>query len=158
VSHEHHYECRLNWTGASQGGTTNLKAYSRAHEISVAGKAVMKLSADPTFGGDSAIANPEDLLVAALVSCHFLSYAALCARKQIVLVLYEDDAIGKMEMSAGKIRFTDVLLRPRAVISSGDLELAKKLHANAHAECFIASSVNFPVRHEPVVVLRESAK
>jgi organic hydroperoxide reductase OsmC/OhrA len=158
VSHEHHYECRLTWTGASHGGTTSLKAYSRAHEIVVPGKPILQLTADPTFGGDAAITNPEDLLLAALSSCHFLSYAALCARKQIVLVSYEDEASGKMEMSAGKIRFTDVLLRPRAVISSGDLDLAKKLHANAHAECFIASSVNFPVRHEAVVLLRDSAK
>ena len=27
---------------------------------------------------------------------------------------------------------------------------ARALHADAHAKCFIANSVNFPIRHEPV--------
>ncbi len=151
MSHEHHFACRLNWTGAKNGGTISYDAYSREHEIALENKPILKGSAAVPFRGDASLYNPEDLLMAALSSCHFLSYAALCARKQIVLVSYEDEASGKMEMSAGKIRFTDVLLKPRCVIASGDLELAKKLHANAHAECFIASSVNFPVRHEATV-------
>ena len=148
MSHEHSFACRLAWTGS----TTDIASYSREHQISIERKPTLKMTAAPAFRGDPAIANPEDLLMAALSSCHFLSYASLCVRKGIVLVSYEDDAFGKMEMSAGKIRFVDVLLKPRCVIASGDLDVAKKLHDNAHAECFIASSVNFPVRHEAVCV------
>jgi organic hydroperoxide reductase OsmC/OhrA len=148
----------LNWTGAKNGGTTAYDTYSREYEITLDNKPILRGSAAVPFRGDGALYNPEDLLMAALSSCHFLSYAALCARKGIVLVSYEDDATGKMEMSAGKIRFTEVSLKPRAVIASGDLELAKKLHDKAHEECFIASSMNFPVHHEAVVILRDSAK
>jgi organic hydroperoxide reductase OsmC/OhrA len=151
VSHEHHFACRLNWTGAKNGGTVSYDAYSREYEITLENKPILKGSAAAPFRGDALLYNPEDLLMASLSACHFLSYAALCTRKKIVLVSYEDDAVGKMEMSAGKIRFTDVLLKPRAVIASGDLDLAKKLHDKAHEECFIASSVNFPVRHEATV-------
>jgi organic hydroperoxide reductase OsmC/OhrA len=49
-------------------------------------------------------------------------------------------------------RFTEVVLRPRvAVASAGMIEAATALHAEAHAKCFIANSVSFPVRHEPVI-------
>lgn len=158
MSHEHHFACKLEWTGADAGATTDYASYSRACKVTFADKPALDMSAAPAFRGDGARHNPEDLLMAALISCHFLSYAALCARKGIHLVGYEDDATGKMEMSAGKIRFVDVLLRPRATIASGDLDLAKKLHEQAHEGCFIASSVNFPVRHEAVVVRATSAK
>ncbi|MEO8874964.1 MAG: OsmC family protein [Polyangiaceae bacterium] len=158
MSHEHHFACRLQWTGAAHGGTTAYDAYSREYEITVKNKPILKGSAAVPFRGDASLHNPEDLLMASLSACHFLSYAAWCARKKIVLVSYGDDAVGKMEMSGGKIRFTEVVLRPHAVIASGDLELAKKLHEAAHEECFIANSVNFPVRHEAVVLLQDSAK
>jgi organic hydroperoxide reductase OsmC/OhrA len=154
MSHEHSFACRLVWTGS----TKTLESYSREHQISIEGKPTLTLSAALPFRGDGSLENPEDLLMAALSSCHFLSYAALCARKKIDLVSYEDDAFGKMEMSAGKIRFVDALLKPRCVIVGGDVELAKKLHDQAHAECFIASSVNFPVRHEALVSVAVSAK
>ena len=154
MSHEHHFACRLQWNGA----TTSYDSYSRQYEITLENKPILKGSAAVPFRGDESLYNPEDLLMASLSACHFLSYAALCARKKIVLVSYEDDAVGKMEMAGGKIRFTDVLLKPRCVISSGDLDLAKKLHDDAHAQCFIASSVNFPVRHEAMVSLADSAK
>ena len=158
MSHEHHFACRLAWTGSAKGPTTDYASYSREYEIHLENKPILRGSAAVPFRGDGLLYNPEDLLMAALSACHFLSYAAQCARKKIALVSYEDDAIGKMEMSGGKIRFTDVLLRPHAVIAAGNLELAKKLHDAAHEECFIASSVNFPVRHAAVVLALDSAK
>jgi hypothetical protein len=50
--------------------------------------------------------------------------------------------------------FTEVTLKPTVTIAEGsDPELAKKLHEKAHHLCFIASSVNFPVRTEPAIVV-----
>jgi organic hydroperoxide reductase OsmC/OhrA len=59
-----------------------------------------------------------------------------------------------MARKDGKIRFTEVVLRPRVVIAAGDPEQAKALHARASDACFVASSVNFPVCHEAVVEQR----
>ncbi len=60
-----------------------------------------------------------------------------------------------METSGGGGRFTEVVLRPRVVIAEESmLEQAVALHGPAGQDCFIASSVNFPVRHEPVVTVR----
>ena len=83
-SREHRFTCHLVWTGAERGGTADYEHYSREVRADVAGKPPLPLSAAPAFRGDPALHNPEDLLVAALSSCHFLSYAALCARSAVL--------------------------------------------------------------------------
>jgi len=149
---QHEFACRLVWTGAAQGGTTSYASYSRAYRIDIPGKASIEGSAARAFRGDDARQNPEDLLVASLSACHCLSYLALAARAGVVVVSYEDDAWGKLEPIDGKLRFSEVILRPRVSISaSSSLEKARGLHEAAHRECFIANSVNFPVKHEPTV-------
>ena len=152
-SHTHHYQATVIWSGATQGPTANYAAYSREYTVTVPGKPALKGSADAAFRGDSALHNPEDLLVIALSTCHLLSYLAQCARAGVRVVAYEDQAQGTMDLKDGHIRFTDVLLRPRVTIdATSNLETARHLHERAHEECFIANSVNFPVRREPVVV------
>jgi organic hydroperoxide reductase OsmC/OhrA len=34
---------------------------------------------------------------------------------------------------------------------------AAGIHSEAHAKCFIANSVNFPVSHEPVTTVADAA-
>ena len=94
----------------------------------------------------------EDLLVGALSACHLLWYLHLCADNGLVVTAYEDRAEGMMVTEPGAGRFTDVVLRPCVTIEAGgDTTLAIALHDRAHEECFIANSVNFPVRCEPSV-------
>jgi organic hydroperoxide reductase OsmC/OhrA len=157
-SHKHQFACHLVWTGAERGGTTSYERYSREVRVDVQGKQPLSLSAAAAFRGDAALHNPEDLLVAALSSCHFLSYAALCARSGIEVVGYEDDAVGTMDRVDGVTRFTEVVLRPRVTLAPGaDADKARALHERAHAICFIASSVDFDVRNEPTIVFAASA-
>jgi len=154
TSHQepHVFECHLVWTGAKEGGTTDYEAYSREYRVDFKGKASLTGSSAPVFKGDPAVHNPEDLLVAALSGCHFLSYAALCARSGVNVLAYEDDATGTMERVSRTMRFTEVVLRPKVTIAEGsDPEMAKALHERAHSVCFIANSVNFPVRNEPEI-------
>ena len=152
--HPHHFACRLLWTGANPEAPFEYDTYSRAYRIEIEGKPPIEGSSSPEFRGDTTRPNPEDLLVAALSACHFLSYIALCARRGIHVVAYSDSASGRMEEVYGVVRFTDVLLRPRVTVrDSGAISLARSLHEPAHASCFIASSVNFPVRNEPTIVL-----
>ena len=152
VSNVHEFPCRLVWTGAAKGGTTNYESYSRECRVDFPGKPSLRASAAPPFRGDPTLIDPEDMLVASLSICHFLSYVALCAFKGVVVIAYDDDAIGKMERVDRAFKFTDVLLRPRVTIAPGsDPEVARALHERAHHDCFIANSVNFPVRNEPVI-------
>jgi len=100
--------------------------------------------------------NPEELLVASLSACHQLWYLHLCADVGVVVVAYEDAAEGVMiERADGSGEFVRVILRPKVTLASGyDRELAVSLRAEAHARCFIASAVRFPVALEPSVVSR----
>lgn len=159
MSKEHVYETRLIWTGNTGDGTRSYKGYSRAHEISAFGKPVITGSSDPNFNGDAARYNPEELLVASLSSCHMLWYLHLCSAAKIVVTSYADTATGVMiETEDGGGRFSEVKLNPRVVVAEeSNIERAKELHHNAHELCFIANSVNFPVRAAPQISIEESA-
>jgi len=151
---EHRFESLLRWTGAAEGPTTDYKTYSRAYEVEVEGKPPLRGSAAPPFLGDSALHNPEDLLVAALSACHCLSYLALCARGGVPVIAYVDRAEGTMAFVDGAMRFTEVVLRPEVTVGAGtDEARALALHAKASAVCFIRNSVSFPVHHEARVVV-----
>ena len=159
MAKEHVYRINTVWTGASQGATSSYDAYSREYAINIEGKPPFVGSADPTFRGDAALYNPEDLLLMALSACHMLSYLALCARAGIRVISYSDVATGKMAQKNGKIRFTEVILHPLVTIEAGDdLEKARSLHDNAHHVCFIANSVNFPVLHEAKMLVKTQQK
>ncbi len=150
----HRFEARLRWTGAQHGPTDSYERYDRGLRVEFDGKPPMELSAAPPFRGDGSVHNPEDLLVAALSACHALSYLALCARRGVRVVGYEDAAVGELGHGAPgeTLRFHEAVLRPRVTIdATSDLALAERLHERAHQECFIAASVNFPVRCEAVV-------
>jgi len=158
MSKSHEFHATLQWTGAAQGPITDYRSYSRDYRIEIAGKPSLEGSADPAFRGDSARHNPEDLLVAALSACHLLTYLALCARAGISVVAYRDAASGTMVQDGGGGHFTEVVLRPQVTLAAGsDTAEARRLHAVAHGDCFIAASVNFPVRNEPEIVLATGA-
>jgi organic hydroperoxide reductase OsmC/OhrA len=150
---EHIYETNLAWTGNTGQGTKTYIGYSRAHEISVAGKPVIVGSSDPHFRGDASRYNPEEMLVAALSACHMLYYLHLCADAGIVVMDYKDEATGRMvETPNGGGHFTKVTLNPRVVISKeSNAVKARELHHKAHELCFIANSVNFSVHPEPTI-------
>jgi organic hydroperoxide reductase OsmC/OhrA len=76
-----------------------------------------------------------------------LWYLHLAANAGIVVMGYTDDPVGTMQEEAdGGGAFTDVLLRPVVTVRRGADEIvAADLHHRAHALCFIAKSVNFPV-------------
>lgn len=120
----HHYALALTWTGHRGSGTTGPAAYDRDHVISAPGKPDLPGSSDPAFRGDPARWNPEELLLASLSQCHMLWYLGLAAAAKVVVLEYHDRPSGTM---------------------------AEHLHARAHATCFIARSVNFPVHHRSTV-------
>jgi organic hydroperoxide reductase OsmC/OhrA len=151
----HHYETTVTWTGNRGTGTSGYKAYGRDHDVAAAGCAPLAGSSDRAFHGDRDRWNPELLLTAALSQCHLLSYLHVCADAGVVVTGYRDEARGTMaETAGGGGHFTGVVLRPRVSVRDASMaEAALRLHAEASARCFIAASVNFPVRHEPEVTV-----
>jgi organic hydroperoxide reductase OsmC/OhrA len=157
----HRYCVHLEWIGDEEADAAAFRRHDRGYTLRAAGKPPIAGSADPAFRGNPAHWNPEDLLVASLAACHKLWYLGLCAHAGIVVLAYEDRAEGTMVEHApgGPGQFTEVVLRPRVIVAPGsDAETARTLHDTAHAHCFIARSVNFPVRHEAVVVIDEGAR
>jgi organic hydroperoxide reductase OsmC/OhrA len=150
---EHRYALTTTWTGNRGTGTSGYRDYDRSVTVSVGGKPDLLASADKPFRGDPSRWNPEDLLLAALSECHLLSYLHACVQAGVVLVAYEDDATGVMvEDGRGGGAFREVVLRPRVTVADASMvDAATAAHAQAHDWCFIANSVNFPVRHEASV-------
>ena len=144
----------MKWTGNTGSATSNYRSYERRHEISVEGrKFTIPGSSERVYRGDPARCNPEELLVASISACHKLWYLHLCAVSGVVVLEYVDHAEGFMEENEeGSGQFRLVVLKPEVKVSRGsDIQKAAELHAKAHEMCFIASSVNFPVEHEPKV-------
>jgi len=130
-----------------QRGTTDFtyEAYSRDHSWSFPGGIQVAASAAPAFRGSPDRLDPEEAFVAAIASCHMLTFLALAARKKVVVERYADSAVGVLEKNDdGRLAITQVTLRPQ--ISFGGEppaadELAR-LHQQSHHGCFIANSVS----------------
>lgn len=159
-ANEHKYEISLAWTGNLGEGTSGYRNYSRDFEVSVGSRSPIGGSADPTFGGNADRYNPEDMLVAAVSSCHMLWYLHLCAIGHITVTEYSDSAGGTLAIEKdGGGHFTSITLRPRVTVelpSEGSglgsvREQALVLHEEAHRLCFIANSLKVPVAVEAAI-------
>jgi organic hydroperoxide reductase OsmC/OhrA len=148
----HHYAVSVSWTGNRGSGTSGYRDFDRDHAVDTDGAPRILGSSDPAFRGDASRWNPEQLLVASLSECHMLWYLHLCADAGVVVTGYTDDARGSMAEDTGGGRFVEVTLAPRVTVAESHMvDAALALHEGAHERCFIANSVNFPVRHEPAV-------
>ena len=130
----------------------SYESYSRDHTWTFDGGVEVPATAAPAYLGSPALVDPEEAFVAAVASCHMLTFLALAARKRLVVDRYEDAATGFMTKNdAGKLAVTRVELRP-AILFGGEkapsAEELERLHELAHENCFIANSV----RTEIVVV------
>lgn len=152
--HLHHYKTITTWVGNRGNGTSDYTAYDRNHVIQADGKPEVPGSSDPSFRGDKSRYNPEELLVASLSTCHMLWYLHLCAANGVIVTSYTDEAKGVMEENRnGSGQFREVILRPRVVVKEESMiDKANELHHQANQMCFIARSVNFTVKHEPVAL------
>ncbi|OLT18769.1 peroxiredoxin [Serinicoccus sp. CNJ-927] len=146
----HTYELALTWTGNRGSGTSGYRDYDRSVLARSEGMPDLQLSADRAFRGDAGRWNPEVLLLAALSECHLLSLLHVAVTHGVTVVDYTDAPVGTLEQSGIGGRFTRVLLRPEVTVADpAHVDLLPQLHEEAGRACFIASSVNFPVDHDP---------
>ena len=142
------HKATIHWTRG--GKDFGYKTYSRDHVWRFENGVEVPASAAPAYLGNPDRVDPEGALVAALSSCHMLTFLALAANKGFVVDSYEDRAVGVLEKNAqGKLAITRVDLHPKIAFSGAktptpdDMEW---LHDKAHRECFIANSVTTEVR------------
>ena len=158
TTNAHEYTARLAWTGNNGTGTANYSSYGRGYRVTIPGKADLLGSADAAFRGDPGIHNPEDHFLAAIAGCHMLSYLALCARRGVRVLSYEDNASGLLRLRPdGGGAFEQVTLAPTVVVAdAAHVSLAVELHDRAAELCFIAGSCRTPIEHRPHVLCEEA--
>lgn len=150
MSKQHSFEGSLHWTGGTVPDAQGRLRLARNFVIRFKDKPAIEGSSPGVFAGDDSRHNPETLMIASLMACHHLTYLALCERAAIEVLEYGDEATGTLGLRDGKMRMLEVVLWPRVRVARTDqLEAARALHDSAHANCFMANSVNFEVRVQP---------
>ncbi|CAG0937864.1 hypothetical protein GPROT2_00033 [Gammaproteobacteria bacterium] len=131
------------------GDAMEPEDYPRDHRWEFAGGPVVPASAAPAYKGGAGCIDPEEALVAAVSSCHMLTFLAIAARKKLVVVSYRDQAVGHLEKDAdGRLAITRIELRPVVEFAAGmqpGAEDLRRLHESAHRNCFIAHSIRASV-------------
>lgn len=147
----HRYRAVVSWQGSTAAG---YDRYERRHLVGgVPTGGHGALSADPAFGGDAGLPNPEQLVLVAAASCQLLSFLAVAARARVDVVAYEDRAEAVMPERERPMRLTEIHLHPTIHVR-GDAS-DDRLHRCvdiAHRECFIANSLRTEIRISPTFV------
>lgn len=147
------YKIGLEWQGCVD--IQKNYRYNKTYELSFENKPKLIGSADPIFHGDATLYNPEEMLLAALSSCHMMSFFYLCGKEKIILKSYKDTPVGKLQMNAnGSGQFDEVTLKPIIEIPENvNVNKITELFSLANEYCFIARSCNFKIKHKPQVLI-----
>jgi organic hydroperoxide reductase OsmC/OhrA len=151
----HIYEATITWRRGEQPFTDNR--YSRAHDWRFDGGVTVPASSSPQVVPEpmsvAANVDPEEAFVAAVSSCHMLTFLWIAGRRGFVVDSYTDRAVGVMEKNdEGRVAVTRVTLRPQIAFSGGREPSAEELddmHHQSHEQCFIANSIKSEVTVEP---------
>ncbi|MFL7034568.1 OsmC family protein [Vibrio lentus] len=152
------YGAVIRWQKAQDEAFSDNQ-YSRGHTWEFDGGITVPASSSPhvvplPFSVEANV-DPEEAFIAALSSCHMLTFLGIAAKQKYVIDSYVDDAIGVLEEDeSGRSSVTKVTLRPDIVFSGNKIPTGKqleKLHHLAHKNCFIANSV----KTEIVVEMRD---
>lgn len=122
----------------------SYEQYNRDHQITFSGPQTLLNSAAPEYFGNEDMANPEELLAAAVSSCHMLTFLAVCSKTGFKVTQYEDDAVAILDKNEeGRMAVTQINLHPKIEFEGNTPDEAKlrDLHHKAHRNCFIAQSV-----------------
>jgi organic hydroperoxide reductase OsmC/OhrA len=145
--HYSEHTVKLHWKKETESFA--YQDYNREHDFIFSEKAIMRASSAPQFLGDPDCADPEQAYVASISSCHLLFFIAYCSKKRMVVLDYQDNAMGVLEQDEeNKLWISKVILNPKIVFAPGqepDEEGLKRLHDMAHRNCFLANSVKSEV-------------
>ena len=93
---QHHVA--LQWQRESADFT--YQTYNREHRWVFDGGVEVPASASPGFLGNPACVDPEEAFIAALSSCHLLTFLAIAAKRRLVVDAYSDRPVGHLERDA----------------------------------------------------------
>jgi len=148
------HKASVRWTLAADGEAFLKGRYSREHTWTFDGGATVPGSPSPGVipapWSNPAHVDPEEAYVAAISSCHMLTFLYVAMRQGVVVTAYEDDAVGVLRKNErGALWVSAVTLSPR-IVYGGDTQPTAAdvdhLHRLAHEQCFIANSVKTEIR------------
>ncbi|MBK7043252.1 MAG: OsmC family protein [Rhodanobacteraceae bacterium] len=124
--------------------------FPKDHQVRYLGGQTLAVSSAVAYGGNVALADPEQMLLSALSSSHLLTFLAVAANRGFVVDEYLDDAECELGKNAeGAMAVVSATLRP-TVRFAGDnqpnAEEYAKLHERAHRGCFVGQSLKTDVR------------
>jgi len=127
--------------------------YSREHTWTFDGGVTVPASPSPSVVpvpySNPAHVDPEEAFVAAVSSCHMLTYLYLACQKGFEVDSYRDEAVGVMTKNqSGVLWISSVTLYPQIAYSGEKLPTPAEeehLHHLAHEQCFIANSIKTEV-------------
>lgn len=150
MSQVHTFPLSVHWSGSTLGAGE----YSRDAVAQSPGKPMIVTSAAPSYNGNAARWNPEDMFGAALATCHMLTFFALAKKAGIDVQAYDDNAVATLEMVDKAMRISTIKLAPTIVVAAGTNEAAvRELFDKAHKHCFVTNSVTTRVELVPTVVV-----
>lgn len=130
--------------------------YSREHTWAFDGGVVVPASASPSvvpapYSNPSHV-DPEEAFVAAISSCHLLTFLYLASQRGLLVESYDDEAIGVMTKNERGVPWVSaVTLHPKIAYGGARRPTAAEeehLHHEAHEQCFIANSIRTSVSVE----------
>lgn len=128
---------------------SDAKTYSRNHRVTLNGGQQVNTSASVEFKGDSSCADPEQMLISAVSSCHMLFFLAIADFQGYQVESYEDSPVGYLESSDKKGKeITRIELSPRITFGGDkvpDQKAISRIHTSAHKNCFIRNSITSEV-------------
>lgn len=141
------HKANINWQRHPHSSDSNT--YSRNHLVKLNGDQQINVSASEEFKGDPNCADPEQILVSAVSSCHMLFFLAVADFQGLSVQSYEDSPEGYLEKSPkGGMEVTRITLSPRVIFGGDkkpDYETISKIHEKAHKNCFIRNSITASV-------------
>ena len=127
--------------------------YSRQHTWTFDGGLTVPASPSPSIVpvpfSNPANIDPEEAFVAAISSCHMLTYLWLASRKGFLVESYHDTAVGMMTKNQSGVSWVStVRLTPKIAYGGEQVPTPaeeERLHHLAHEQCFIANSIKTEV-------------
>ncbi len=141
----HTFKTNLEWTRIND---FSYETFNRDHLIRFSNNLLIKSSAAVDFFGNNQLINPEELLTASLSSCHMLTFLAIASKAKVVVENYKDEATSFLgKNTEGKLTIIKIILKPKITFlgEPPGYEKIKKMHKQAHQNCFIAQTLKAEV-------------